>query len=146
MKVWQKVKEWIGYNRFFIIGIIVAIFLWTFASCGAPTVESPTRPGVLVNADDLQLEYEGWLADCNIMQKKFARAGKNLEELAQAQNQLKQILIDIANGNVTDVKSTLLLFAFGAGGGAILDNIRKRGLIASQKTTIKNLSNCQPKA
>lgn len=133
----NKVTKWINYNRFLVIGITIAIGVWIFTSCGTPQTESPYRTGVYVTSDELEIEYSRWIADQNTIAKKFVAAGKDLEKQQAGQNELKKIIVDVANGDITSGKTLLLTLLTGTAGGSLIDNIRKRGLISGLKANVK---------
>jgi hypothetical protein len=129
----QKITKWINYNRFIVIGPIVAAIVWGFAVGCIPQTESPTRPGYLVSAPQLQTEYTVWLKQQEIEQIRFTAAGEDLEQQKAQQAEFMQLIVKLASGGVADLSGLIQLLAGGTLLGAVSDNIRKRGLIAGLK-------------
>lgn len=133
MQVLTKVWDWIEKNRFLVICTLLAIILWIAAASCTPETASVTQPGRFVNADELQIEFAAWQKDVNMMQMKFEYAGKDLQKQQEQFDKLNKFVIDVASGNVADFKTGLLMLLGGGGLGAIVDNIRKRGVISGLK-------------
>lgn len=128
-----KIWKWIEYNRFLVIAPICAAMIWLIAVGCTATVPSPITPGVLVNAAQLQLEFEIWQKDQEATVIRFAAAGQDLKRQQEAQSEFVQLVTTLATGGVADLPGLIQLLAGGGLLGAIGDNIRKRGLIAGLK-------------
>ena len=125
--------KWIDHNRFFVIGPIVALLLWCYALSCTPTTPNPLEPGRFVNAKQLQCSFETWQIDQQIVAKQFEFAGEDLQLQVEANKKIETLIIDLASANIVDLSSLVTLLIGGGGLGAIIDNIRKRGLIAGLK-------------
>lgn len=128
-----KIWKWIEYNRFTVIVPICAVVIWLLAVGCTATVPSPVLPGVLVNAVELQMEFEIWQHDQEAMLLRFEAAGKDLEEQEERQAVFWQLVTRLASGGIADWPGLLQLVIGGGLLGALSDNIRKRGLIAGLK-------------
>ncbi len=128
-----KVWKWIDYNRFTIVGPVVALTIWIIAVGCTATVPSPITPGVQVNALELQLEFQIWEKDQEATMLRFDAAGKDLERQQEAQAEFLRVVTTLASGGVADLPGLLQLLIGGGLIGAVSDNIRKRGLIAGLK-------------
>jgi len=129
----QKVTKWINHNRFVIILPILSVMLWAYAlGCTALTV-SPLNPGRMVNIVQLDIDFRTWQAQQEIMRAKFEAAGFDLEQQKAGNEKLKESILTLAAGGVADVPGLLKLLIGGGGLGAIIDNIRKGGVIGGLK-------------
>ena len=129
----QKTWKWLNHNRFVIIFPVLGIMLWAYAlGCTALTT-SPLHPGRMVNVTQLDLDFRTWQSQQEIMAAKFEAAGLDLEQQKAGNEKLKTILLGLASGGVADVPGLLKLLIGGGGLGAILDNIRKGGVIGGLK-------------
>ena len=129
----QKVTKWINHNRFVIILPILSVMLWAYAlGCTALTV-SPLNPGRMVNIVQLDIDFRTWQAQQEIMRAKFEAAGFDLEQQKAGNEKLKESILTLAAGGVADVPGLLKLLIGGGGLGAIVDNIRKGGVIGGLK-------------
>lgn len=129
----DKVTKWINYNRFIVIGPIVAVLIWFYAASCTPLTPSPIDKSVMLTEPALKLEFEVWKAGNEIMIKRFEAAGQDIEAQKAGSENLETMVLQIASGGVADLPGLLKLFLTGGGLGAIADNIRKRGLIAGLK-------------
>lgn len=123
--MWNKVLKWIGYNRFTVILPLVIAVGWLFAFGCTPEVKSPMS-GVLVNADELSIEFEATLA-------RFDLAAKDLERQYEQQEFITQLLTQLATGGITNWGGVINLITAGGGVGLFLDNRRKNTVINSMK-------------
>jgi hypothetical protein len=129
METLKKIWNAIEHNRFTIVCPVMAAIIWLTAVGCTPVTFSPTDQGKLVNARELNTEYEVWLAQNKVMETKFTAAGKDLEEQAVQQEQFKQFLLTLASGNVADWSGLVQLIVGGGLLGALSDNVRKSGVI-----------------
>ena len=67
------------------------------------------------------------------MAAKFEAAGKDLVMQAERNEKLKETILGLATGGVPDVPGLIKLVIGGGGLGAIVDNIRKGGVIGGLK-------------
>ncbi len=128
-----KVWKWIEYNRFTAFVPVAACIIWLIAIGCTTTVPSPTTMGVLVDAGQLQLEFEIWQNDQEVMLLRFEAAGKDLERQKEQQAEFVGFITQLAAGTVTGWSGLIPLLVGGGLLGALSDNIRKRGLIAGLK-------------
>jgi len=132
----KKIWQWIEYNRFIVIGPVLAVIIWFTAISCAPEVVSPINESKIVDASGLELEYMTWQNQVELTTAKFEAAGKDLEKQKTDQEKLLQIITTLASGSVATWPGLLQLLIGGGGLGAITDNIRKRGVIAGLKKNI----------
>lgn len=125
--------KWINHNRFVFVGPIVAIMIWTYAVSCTPLTTSPLDPGRLVNVQQLDLDFKTWQSQQEIMAARFEAAGLDLEQQKTSNEKIKESLLSLASGGIPDVPGLLKLMVGGGGIGAIVDNIRKGGVIGGLK-------------
>lgn len=126
MKALTKIWKWIDHNRWTVIMPVVGVILWLIAVGCTPSVESPTQPGKLVNAAELQIEYDYMIA-------RFDEAATDLDRQAESQNEFKQIILALASGSVAGWPGLLQMLFGGTLLGLTGDNIRKSGVIGGSK-------------
>lgn len=132
-----NIKKWIDHNRFIVIFPVVAFLIWGYAASCTPRTPSPIDPGRQVDERGLGIEYKRWEVEQVIVAAKFEAAGEDLQEQRDNLAKIQKTIMTIATGNVADVPGLLRLLLGGGGIGAVLDNIRKRGLIAGLKRNKK---------
>ncbi len=135
--MFEKIWKWIDHNRFFVIGPIIVTVLWFYASSCTPLTSDPISPARLVNARQLQHSFETWQIRQQVVAKQFEFAGEDLEQQAADNKKIEQLLVDLAGANIADLPGLIQLLIGGGGLGAIVDNIRKRGLISGLKRNKK---------
>lgn len=129
-KLWSVIEK----NRWATIVPVIGIIAWVALSlsCSLTTL-SPIRSGVQVNAVELELDYQTWIADCNTTAKRFKFAASDIERQREQWSKIESALMSVASGNVTSftgllgILTTTGLIGFGA------DNLRKNGVIAGLK-------------
>jgi hypothetical protein len=131
----NKIWKWLECNRFLVVGVLLSAIV--AINCTLPQVVSPLDPGRLVDSRGLDLEFRQWQADCNVMAIRFKAAGEELTEQIDRNTKLEKLITDIAT-NAPNPLSWPGLLLSGGGLGAIIDNIRKRGLISGLKIKAKS--------
>lgn len=129
----QKLWKWLNHNRYVVIGPIVGVMLWAYALGCTPETASPLDPGRMVNVTQLEIDFKTWQAQQEITAAKFDAAGLDLKQQEERNAKLKETLLGLAAGGVPDVPGLLKLLIGGGGLGAIVDNIRKGGVIGGLK-------------
>jgi len=129
----EKIWKWINHNRFVVIGPIIGIMLWSYAVSCTPLTTSPLDPGRLVNAPQLDLDFKIWQSQQEIMAARFEAAGQDLEQQEASNEKIKEGLLALASGGIPDMPGLLKLLLGGGGLGALIDNIRKGGVIGGLK-------------
>lgn len=129
----QKIWKWINHNRFVLIGPIIAVMIWAFAVSCTPLTTSPLDPGRLVNMLQLDLDFKTWQSQQEIMAARFEAAGLDLEQQKEGNEKIKEILLGLASGGIPDMSGLVKLVIGGGSLGAIVDNIRKGGVIGGLK-------------
>lgn len=129
----KKAVEFVDYNRWLVVGFIAGVLVMAGGLSCEPLTESPTNPQKLVDAKELQTDFARWQADQQIIAAQFEQAGEDLKSQQEAQDKITKFLLDIASGAAVDWQAGLQLVLAGGGLGAIVDNIRKRGVIAGLK-------------
>ena len=128
--IWKTVE----HHRCTVVCPVIAALLW-FAAVGCtPMTLSPVDESKEVNARQLQIEYQSWLASQKIIEAKFEAAGQDLAEQAQANEAFKQTLLTLASGSVADWSGLVQLLIGGGFLGVLGDNIRKNGVIGGMKS------------
>lgn len=131
--IMQKIRKWIDHNRFVVIGPIVAILIWAYALGCTPVTTSPLDLGRMVNVQQLDIDFKTWQAEQEITAAKFEAAGQDLARQEEQNAKLKETILGLASGGIPDVPGLLKLLIGGGGLGAIVDNIRKGGVIGGLK-------------
>ncbi|KKN29779.1 hypothetical protein LCGC14_0840770 [marine sediment metagenome] len=129
----QKIWKWLNHNRHVVIFPVVGLMLWAYALGCTPLTMSPLDPGRMVNVTQLDLDFKTWQSQQEIMAARFEAAGLDLEQQKENNEKLKTTLLGLATGGVPDVPGLLKLLIGGGGLGAIVDNIRKGGVIGGLK-------------
>lgn len=133
MDKWEKIKKFISYNRFLVIGPIVGILLWFYATSCTPETRNPTAPDQFINAVELKASFESWQADQTRIAALYEIAGEDLQQQEENNLKIQELIMGIATGGVADMPGLLKLIIGTGAIGAIGDNIRKRGLIQGLK-------------
>ena len=128
-----KIWKWIDHNKFLVICPIIGFVIWLAAVSCQPETESPIRPGVFVNAQELATDFSVWELQQQQTMLKFEAGRQDIETQKAAWSEFRKLLLQLASGSVADLPGLLTLVMGFTGGGAILDNVRKRGLIAGLK-------------
>ena len=133
----KQIWTWIDHNRFVVIGPSVAVMLWFYAASCTPVTPDPLEPARLVTAKQLQYSFETWQIEQQVVAKQFEFAGEDLQLQAENNKKIEKLIIDLASANVADLPGLITLWLGGGGLGAIVDNVRKRGLISGLKRNKK---------
>jgi len=129
-KIWSVIEK----NRWTMIVPIVGFILWFVASVSCtPSTKSPTRIGVQVNAVELQQDYQTWLANNELIAKRFEWAVADIERQEAQWTKLETALMTVATGGVTTWPALLQILVSSGLIGALGDNARKNGVIAGMK-------------
>lgn len=134
----QKVWKWLNHNRFVVIGPVVGLMLWAYALGCTPETISPLDISRMVNASRLDIDFKTWQAQQEIMTAKFDAAGKDLIRQEEQNAALKETILGLASSGIPDMPGLLKLLVGGGGLGAIIDNIRKGGVIGGLKRNNKS--------
>lgn len=129
----EKIWKWINHNRFVIILPVIAILIWAYAVSCTPLTGSPLDPARLVNVQQLDLDFKTWQMQQEVMAAKFEAAGQDLEQQAANNEKIKETILGLASGGIPDVSGLVKLLVGGGGLGAIVDNVRKGGVIGGLK-------------
>lgn len=129
----KKIWKWINHNRFVIILPIIAILIWAYAVSCTPLTSSPLDPARLVNVQQLDLDFKTWQMQQEVVAAKFEAAGQDLEQQAASNEKIKETILGLASGGIPDVPGLVKLVLGGGGIGAIVDNVRKGGVIGGLK-------------
>ena len=129
----SKIWKWIDHNRCVVIGPIIGIMLWAYAVSCTPETASPLDPGRLVNVQQLDLDFRTWQKQQEIIAAKFEAAGQDLEQQAESNEKLKEMILGLASGGIPDLSGLVKLLVGGGGIGLVVDNIRKGGVIGGLK-------------
>ena len=134
----DKVWKWLNHNRYVVIGPLVGLMLWAYALGCTPETASPLDIGRMVNASQLEIDFKTWQAQQEITAAKFDAAGQDLVRQEEQNAKLKETILGLAAGGVPDVPGLLKLLIGGGGLGAIVDNVRKGGVIGGLKRNKKS--------
>ena len=129
----EKIKKFIDYNRFLVIGPIVGILIWFYAVSCTPATSDPLDPNVQVTAVGLKQSFATWESEQQRISKLFEIAAEDLERQRENNKRIEEMIVKIATGGAADLPGLIQLIIGGGGLGALLDNIRKRGIIAGLK-------------
>jgi len=131
------ILKWVEHNRYLVAGPILGLIIWAYAVSCTPLTPSPLEPGRLVNTIELDLDFKTWQAQQQLMAAKFEAAGQDLTEQKARADKLQEDIISLAAGGIPDVPGLVKLVLGGGGLGAIIDNIRKGGVIGGLKINRK---------
>ncbi len=134
----RKAWKWLNHNRYVVIGPIIGVMLWAYALGCTPETASPLDIGRMVNASQLEIDFKTWQAQQEIMTAKFDAAGQDLVRQEEQNAKLKETILGLASGGIPDVPGLLKLVIGGGGLGAIVDNVRKGGVIGGLKRNKKS--------
>ncbi len=129
----DKVKKWINWNRFFVALPAIGLVIWLIAAGCTPETVSPIDPARLVSAGQLEIDFLTWKNETELIAARFEYARADLQAQTEQLADLQATMITLASGGIADLPGLLQLLTASAGIGAIVDNIRKRGLIAGLK-------------
>lgn len=137
----SRVWAFIRHNRYTVILPLLALGLWLYAGGCVAVTSNPINEIQQVNARELQVEYESWVKQCEIIQLRFEAAGRDLTEQYNAQSRFLNFIVQLSAGAAPDLPGLLKLLV-GAGilglGG---DNARKSGVIGvMKKKAVQNVS------
>ena len=133
METLKKIWKVIEHHRFTVVAPVIGAVVWLGAVGCTPMTPSPIDETREVNARQLSVEYQGWLAQQKVIEAKFEAAGEDLRARAEANEAFKQTLLTLASGSVADW-SGLVQLLVGAGLlGVVGDNIRKNRVIGGLK-------------
>jgi len=133
----EKFWKWLNHNRYVVIGPVVGLMLWAYALGCTPETASPLDIGRMVNASQLEIDFLTWQAQQEITAAKFEAAGQDLVRQEEQNAALKETILGLATGGVPDVPGLIKLLVGGGGLGAIVDNVRKGGVIGGLKRNKK---------
>lgn len=133
----QKMWKWLNHNRFVIIGPVVGLMLWAYALGCTALTQSPLDVSRMVNVAQLEIDFKTWQAQQEITAARFEAAGQDLVHQEEQNAKLKETILGLASSGIPDVPGLLKLLIGGGGLGAIVDNIRKGGVIGGLKRNKK---------
>jgi len=93
-------------------------------SC-TPTTKSPMDPTRQVNARDLNIEYQVWVAEQKVYQTKFELAAEDIDAQTQQRTAIGTAIQNLAAGGVPDVPGLIQLLLGAGFAGLLVDNIRR---------------------
>lgn len=131
--MFAKIWSWIEKNRYVVIVPVLAMILWIGAVGCTPTVQNPVDPTQVVNADELEDALEIYLAEHEIMLKKFGMAADEIERQKEQMNQISEFILTLASGSVADLPGLITLLMGSGLVGLFGDNIRKNAVIGGLK-------------
>jgi hypothetical protein len=133
MEQMKRIWKAIEHHRYTVVCPVIAGLLWVAAVGCTPMTTSPVDETKQVNARQLSIEYQEWLATQPVIEAKFEAAGEDLTEQAEANEVLKQTLLTLASGSVADWSGLMQLLVGGGLLGVLGDNVRKNGVIGGLK-------------
>jgi len=132
--MWPKVWSVVEKNRWTVLVPMLGAVMWIMAGiCCTPETKSPTRPTVMVNAAELQQDYQQWVSDCNLTAKRFEYAATDIKQQQEKWTAAENALMQVSTGNVTSWTGLLGLLSGSGLIGLFADNIRKNGVIGGLK-------------
>jgi len=113
-----------GLTTTLIITAVAIVISLIGYSC-SPTTKSPMDPTREVNARDLNIEYQIWLAEQDVYQTKFKLAAEDIDSQVQQQTAIGKAIGDLAAGGVPNVPGLMQLLLGAGFTGLLIDNIRR---------------------
>jgi len=120
-KIIQKTN---GLTTTLIITAAAIIIGLVGYSC-TPTTRSPVDPTRQVNARDLNIEYQVWVAEQKVYQTKFELAAEDIDAQTQQRTAIGTAIQNLAAGGVPDVPGLIQLLLGAGFAGLLVDNIRR---------------------
>lgn len=120
----QITKTSNGLTATFIALLLAGIIGVIGLSCSS-TTRSPIDPERKVNARDLNIEYQVWLAEQKVFQRKFELAAADLEIQTEQLTAIGEAISQLAAGGIPSVPGLLQLLLGAGFTGLIIDNVRK---------------------
>lgn len=133
MNVLEKIWSWIEKNRFTVLCPLIGGVLWIVAVGCTPITQSPFHPDRQVTATELEQEYLIWQKENEITVAKFEAAGKDLQQQAENQAKVLDVVTTLASGSVADWPGLVQLLLGSGVVGLFADNVRKNGVIGGLK-------------
>lgn len=133
----NKLWKWIEHNRFAVIAPIIMLAVWLYAVGCTPTTASPLNPNKQVTTAELELDLQSWLAQNEIIGKRFEYAAQDIERQKQAWAEVQAVIMKLATGSVADLPGLLQMVMGGTFIGVLADRARASGVIGKQKAIIK---------
>lgn len=134
----SKLWSFVRHNRYTVLMPLLALGLWLYAGGCVAVTQSPINENQMLSSQDLQIEYQAWVKQCEIMQLRFEAAGEDLEQQILARSRFLNVIMQLASAPAPDFPGLLKMLA-GAGllglGG---DNARKSGVIGVLKKKAAN--------
>lgn len=156
--LWHSITTFVDYNRFVVLGLLVAVLAaGAFLGC-QPRTDSLIVPGTRITATQLDQEVaainqtlqtkaakieadqSALAAEETAIQAKVNAAGEDLAQQVEIRkavvNTLATVAVDAANGTVTPagaIQGIVSLLLMGATAGLAADNLRKSRVISAQK-------------
>lgn len=127
-KVWDLVEK----NRFVVCGLLLGIFLTIYQVNCSPRTISPLDDKKVVDARGLELELKAWQSQQQLTNAKFELAAADMNDQLANQKKVDELIGKLAENSTNPTSWPGLLLSGGAI-GAIIDNIRKRGVISGLK-------------
>lgn len=121
----KKIIEKTNGLKTMLIVIGIAIILGLIGYSCTPTTKSPMDPGRQVNARDLNIEYQVWLAEQEVYQIKFKLAAEDIDAQTQQFTAIGQAIQNLAAGGVPNIPGLLQLLLGAGFTGLLIDNIRR---------------------
>lgn len=130
---WESIWSWIEKNRFTVLCPALGVILWLIALGCIPVTQSPVHPDKVVSATELDQEFLVWQKENEVMTVKFEAAGKDLQQQAENQAKVIEVITKVASGSIADWPGLIQLLLGSGIVGLVADNIRKNGVIGGLK-------------
>lgn len=129
----KSIYKWIEHNRFIVIAPIACFIIW-FVAIGCTALTADPLGGTRnLNTSELQVTFEVWQKEQEIIGMRFEHAAKDLQAQEDQWSKIQILIMKLASGTIATWPGMLQLVMAGGFVGAISDNVRKRGLIAGLK-------------
>jgi len=121
----KKIIEKTNGLKSMLIGLLIAILVGLIGYSCTPTTKSPMDPTRQVNARDLNIEYQVWVAEQKVYQTKFELAAEDIDAQTQQRTAIGTAIQNLAAGGVPDVPGLIQLLLGAGFAGLLVDNIRR---------------------
>jgi len=121
----KKVLEKTNGLKSMLIGLLIAIPVGLIGFSCMPTTKSPIDPTRKVNARDLNIEYQIWLAEQKVYQTKFELAAGDIDAQTKQFTAIGTAIQNLAAGGVPNVPGLIQLLLGAGFAGLLVDNIRR---------------------
>ena len=129
----KKIIEKTNGLKSMLIGLLIAVPIGIIGLTCTPVTRSPMDPSRMVNARELNIEYQVWVAEQSVYQKKFELGAEDIDAQAKQFTSIGTAIQNLAAGGVPDVPGLIQLLLGAGFAGLLVDNIRRPKTIVNNQ-------------